>query len=100
MIGRIALPQSDVRLFVVGKYPGMGDGASFSTATEQSFRTQDLNYYNGKILRLNPDGTAPSDNPFYDGNPNSVRSKVYSYGLGIFQPRKVPPPKMPIFESP
>ncbi len=62
-------------------YVGMGDGASFSTATEQSFRSQDLNYYNGKILRINPDGTAPSDNPFYDGNPNSVRSKVYAYGL-------------------
>ena len=62
-------------------YVGMGDGSSFSTATEQSFRTQDLNYYNGKLLRLNPDGTAPSDNPFYDGNPNSVRSKVYAYGL-------------------
>lgn len=62
-------------------YVGMGDGASFSQATEQSFRTQDLNTYNGKILRINPDGTAPSDNPFYDGNPNAVRSKVYSYGL-------------------
>ncbi len=62
-------------------YVGMGDGSSFSTATEQSFRSQDLNYYNGKILRINPDGTAPSDNPFYDGNPNSVRSKVYAYGL-------------------
>ena len=21
-----------------------------------------------KVLRLNPDGTAPADNPFYDGN--------------------------------
>jgi glucose/arabinose dehydrogenase len=62
-------------------YVGMGDGASFTTATEQAFRSQDLNYYNGKLLRINPDGTAPSDNPFYDGNPNSVRSKVYAYGL-------------------
>ncbi len=71
-----------VRFGLDGKiYVGMGDGASFSAATEQSFRSQDLNYYNGKILRINPDGTAPSDNPFYDGNPNSVRSKVYAYGL-------------------
>ena len=71
-----------VRFGLDGKiYVGMGDGASFSAATELSFRTQDLNYYNGKILRINPDGTAPSDNPFYDGNPNSVRSKVYAYGL-------------------
>lgn len=62
-------------------YVGMGDGAEFSFADEKSFRSQDLNMYNGKILRINPDGTAPSDNPFYDGNPSSVRSKVFVYGL-------------------
>ncbi len=60
---------------------GMGDGASPFFLDPLAFRAQNLNYYNGKILRLNPDGTAPNDNPFYDGNPNSVRSKVYSYGL-------------------
>ena len=62
-------------------YVGMGDGSPFNIEDEKSFRSQDLNFYNGKILRINPDGTAPSDNPFYDGNPNSVRSKVYAYGL-------------------
>ncbi len=62
-------------------YVGMGDGSPFNIESELSFRSQDLNYYNGKILRINPDGTAPGDNPFYDGNPNSVRSKVYAYGL-------------------
>ena len=35
--------------------------------------SQDLSSPNGKILRLNPDGTIPADNPF----PNSP---VYSYG--------------------
>ncbi len=59
---------------------GMGDGASPFFLDPLAFRAQSLNYYNGKILRLNPDGTAPSDNPFYDGT-NSVRSKVYAYGL-------------------
>ncbi|MBI2846838.1 MAG: PQQ-dependent sugar dehydrogenase [Chloroflexi bacterium] len=34
---------------------------------------QDLSSLNGKILRLNPDGTIPFDNPFPD-------SYVYSYG--------------------
>lgn len=34
---------------------------------------QDLNNLGGKILRLNPDGTVPSDNPFPD-------SPVWSYG--------------------
>ncbi len=62
-------------------YVGMGDGAEYSFADGKALRAQDLNTYNGKILRINSDGTAPSDNPFYDGNPNSVRSKVFVYGL-------------------
>ena len=36
-------------------------------------RAQDLGSPNGKILRIEPDGTIPADNPF-DGSP------VYSYG--------------------
>jgi glucose/arabinose dehydrogenase len=35
--------------------------------------SQDISSLNGKILRLNPDGTIPSDNPF-------DKSPVYSYG--------------------
>ena len=71
-----------VKFGIDGKiYVGMGDGASFDFADQLSFRAQDLNTYNGKILRINPDGTAPGDNPFFDGNPNSVKSKVYAYGL-------------------
>lgn len=34
---------------------------------------QDLNSLAGKVLRINPDGTVPNDNPFVD-------SPVYSYG--------------------
>ncbi len=43
---------------------------------------QDLNSFSGKILRLNPDGTAPADNPFYDPKrPTAPRSYVYALGL-------------------
>ena len=28
---------------------------------------QSLTNYHGKILRINPDGTVPTDNPFFDG---------------------------------
>ncbi len=47
-------------------YIGIGDAANESAA-------QDLNSLAGKILRLNDDGSIPSDNPF----PNS---SVFSYG--------------------
>ena len=71
-----------VKFGIDGKiYVGMGDGGAFDFADPLSFRAQDLNTYNGKIMRINPDGTAPSDNPFFDGNVNSVKSKIYSYGL-------------------
>ncbi|MEV4318272.1 PQQ-dependent sugar dehydrogenase [Actinocrispum sp. NPDC049592] len=47
-------------------YAGVGDG-------QNGDRAQDLNSMNGKILRLNPDGTVPSDNPF----PGKY---IFSYG--------------------
>jgi glucose/arabinose dehydrogenase len=47
-------------------YVGTGDAS-------ESGRSQDLESLGGKILRLNPDGSIPADNPF-DGSP------VFSYG--------------------
>ncbi len=38
----------------------------------------DLNSLNGKILRLNADGSSPSDNPFF--GQAGKRGEVYSYG--------------------
>ncbi len=51
------------------------DGKLYAT-TGETFKgapAQDLDSLGGKILRMNPDGTAPHDNPF----PGSL---VYSYG--------------------
>jgi glucose/arabinose dehydrogenase len=59
---------------------GNGDGDDASFADPRALRAQDLNSYSGKILRIHKDGTAVSDNPFYDGT-NSVRSKVWIYGV-------------------
>ncbi len=43
---------------------------------------QDIDSFAGKMLRLNPDGTAPTDNPFYDPKrPTAPRSYVYALGL-------------------
>ncbi|PWA08151.1 quinoprotein glucose dehydrogenase [Pueribacillus theae] len=51
------------------------DGKLYATAGDASEReiAQDLNSLGGKILRMNLDGSIPSDNPFPD-------SYVYSYG--------------------
>jgi PQQ-dependent dehydrogenase (s-GDH family) len=44
--------------------------------TTAEVRAQDWTKYQGKVLRLNLDGTIPSDNPTLAG----VRSHIYSYG--------------------
>ena len=47
-----------------------------------SFRAQDVNTINGKVLRLNPaNGHGYASNPFADGNLADKRSKVWDYGL-------------------
>ena len=44
-----------------------------------SANSQDLGNLNGKILRLNPDGTVPNDNPFF--GQAGRRPEIYCYGL-------------------
>jgi len=61
-------------------FVGSGDGAEFNFTDVLALRAQDLDSLNGKILRINPDGSAPVDNPFYDGS-DTNRSKVWAYGL-------------------
>lgn len=59
-----------------------GDGTSYGRVDPRTVRVQSLDNLSGKILRINPlTGEGYADNPFYDGNSNSNRSKVYSYGL-------------------
>src|SRR5262249_48670256 len=56
-------------------YVHMGDGFDQT-------KGQDLTSYRGKILRMNLDGTAPSDNPFYSAADGiTARDYVYIYGL-------------------
>lgn len=56
-------------------YVHMGDGFNYVTAL-------DLDSFRGKILRMNLDGSAPSDNPFYNaGNGINSRDYIFAYGL-------------------
>jgi glucose/arabinose dehydrogenase/PKD repeat protein len=60
-------------------YVASGDGVNYGWA---SLRAQNLDVLVGKILRINPtNGQGYANNPFYDGNPNSNRSKVYALGM-------------------
>lgn len=55
-------------------YVHMGDG--FDTAS-----ARDANRYRGKVLRMNADGSAAADNPFYNaGDGISPRDYVYTFG--------------------
>lgn len=44
----------------------------------ERFRAQDLNDHAGSIIRLNDDGSIPSDNPFVGHN--DKQAEIYSYG--------------------
>ncbi len=48
-----------------------------------SFRAQQIQSYNGKVLRINPlTGEGLESNPFYNANkPNAAESKVWALGL-------------------
>jgi glucose/arabinose dehydrogenase len=63
-------------------YVSNGDGTSYNRMDPRTVRVQDINNLSGKILRIDPiTGEGLSDNPFFNGDFNSNRSKVYQYGL-------------------
>ncbi|MEL7408396.1 MAG: DUF4347 domain-containing protein, partial [Cyanobacteria bacterium J06558_2] len=59
-----------------------GDGTSYNRVDPRTVRVQDLDNLSGKVIRIDPiTGEGLADNPFYNGDPNANRSKVYQYGL-------------------
>ncbi|MBW4604868.1 MAG: DUF4347 domain-containing protein [Calothrix sp. FI2-JRJ7] len=63
-------------------YVSNGDGTSYNRIDRRGYRVQDLDNLSGKLLRIDPmTGQGLADNPFFDGNSDSNRSKVYNYGL-------------------
>ncbi len=59
-------------------YVHNGDG--FDTATAQN-----VNSFRGKVLRMNLDGTPPTDNPFYNAA-NGITATDYIFAFGLRNP--------------
>lgn len=58
-------------------YVTLGDGGSGNDPQQNG---QDLTTLLGSVLRLEPDGTAPTDNPFVGGAAGE-RAEIWAYGL-------------------
>ncbi len=62
---------------------GFGPDGALYFATGDEFdglQSQDLTTADGKILRINPDGSIPADNPFADG-PGGNMDEIWALGL-------------------
>jgi aldose sugar dehydrogenase len=61
------------------------DGKLYVTVGEtgQASRAQDVNDLGGKILRLNPDGSVPANNPFGPDNPAFTMGLRNSFGICV-----------------
>ena len=63
-------------------YVSNGDGTSYNQVDPRTVRVQDIDNLSGKIIRIDPiTGEGLADNPFYNGDRNANRSKVYQLGL-------------------
>jgi glucose/arabinose dehydrogenase len=63
-------------------YVSNGDGTSYNDVDPRAARVMDIDNLSGKMLRLDPlTGQGVADNPFWDGNGDSNRSKVWNLGL-------------------
>lgn len=90
--GDSTLPGSEVVLWqddlpaLIAHHGGalfFGPGGKLFVTLGEQFASQDaqrLDTYRGKVLRINPDGSIPSDNPFFDG-PGPNHDEIWAYGL-------------------
>ncbi len=61
-------------------YVGIGDH-NYDTLPQSAHVSQILTTPFGKILRLNPDGTNPSDNPHYTGSATDWEGSIWAMGF-------------------
>jgi glucose/arabinose dehydrogenase len=58
-----------------------GDAATWNQVTDDALRAQSVDSLAGKVIRISQSGAGLPDNPYWDGNAASVRSKVWARGL-------------------
>jgi glucose/arabinose dehydrogenase len=62
-------------------FVGVGDGSSYLQPDVSATNAQDIDSVRGKIFHIDGNGQGLTTNPFYRGDVNEVRAKVYAYGL-------------------
>ena len=75
-------PDADVALHYGGAVEMGADGKLYTTVGDYLIGANGQNRSNikGTVLRLNPDGSIPTDNPFYDELTGDSRA-IYAYGV-------------------
>eukprot|EP00276_Gloeochaete_wittrockiana_P005823 CAMPEP_0184669524 /NCGR_PEP_ID=MMETSP0308-20130426/77833_1 /TAXON_ID=38269 /ORGANISM="Gloeochaete witrockiana, Strain SAG 46.84" /LENGTH=229 /DNA_ID=CAMNT_0027115841 /DNA_START=27 /DNA_END=713 /DNA_ORIENTATION=+ len=69
----------------------VGDGSEYTRVDRLALRSMHLDSYLGKLLRFDRDGRGLPSNPFFNGDPYAVRSKVFALGLrNPFRSTEVP----------
>ncbi|MEZ4569725.1 MAG: PQQ-dependent sugar dehydrogenase [Thermomicrobiales bacterium] len=62
-------------------YLTLGEAANFNASTPQALRAQNLDSLGGKLVRIDTSGQGLPDNPYWTGNPNDIRSKIWASGF-------------------
>ncbi len=93
------LPKLDGGIHFGSRIAFDGQGHVFISQGERGQKTmaQDLEVLQGKLVRLNLDGTQPSDNPFANGV--GVRKAIWSYGHRNMQGLAIDPRTGRLWES-
>jgi glucose/arabinose dehydrogenase len=58
-----------------------GDASNANFVDDEALRAQNLDSLAGKVVRITTDGKGRSGNPFWNGDQDSNRSKIWAYGV-------------------
>lgn len=88
------LPKVASRLHFGSRLVFDGDGRLYVTLGERALaqvreQAQDLSSHLGKIVRINPDGSVPGDNPFV--GKDGTKPEIYAYGVRNVQAAAINP---------